>query len=211
MLGVVVGLAAEAEVARRLCTTVAVGGGDPAGAMQAAERLVEDGARGLISFGLAGGLSPNLNAGSVIVPEGVIDPAGHRWRADAGLSTRLGAVGGWLLAASDIIATRAAKRLAWQQSGAVAADLESGAVAEVAARHGLPFAVLRAVCDPADRDLPPAALTALDPAGRIRPGALLQSLIRFPGQLPALVALGREANQARQALLARVEAIGLLD
>jgi adenosylhomocysteine nucleosidase len=66
------------------------------------------------------------------------------------------------------------------------------------------------VCDPAERNLPLAALTALDPQGRIQPSALLRSLARHPDQIPALIALGREASRARTALLARVKQISPL-
>ncbi|WP_158746108.1 hypothetical protein [Acidisphaera sp. L21] len=210
MLGVVVGLVAEARIARGLGIEVAVGGGDAAGAAVAANRLAESGVTGLISFGLAGGLSPELAAGLVIVPEGVVAEDGTLWRANPALAARLGVAGGLLLAASAIIGTRQDKFAAWRRTGASAADLESGAVARVAAEHGLPFAVLRAICDPADRDLPPAAMTALDANGRIRPAALLRSLARHPGQISGLIALGREAASARTALLARVAAIGPL-
>ena len=40
-------------------------------------------------------------------------------------------------------------------------------MAEAAARHAVPFAALRAICDPASRALPHAALAALDQRGRI--------------------------------------------
>lgn len=210
MLGIVVGLAAEARLARGLGCRVAIGGGDAAGAATAAANLAGDGVSGLVSFGLAGGLSPDLAAGAIIVPQGVLD-ADCRWDADAALSARLGQAAGWLLAGTDILATQAAKRQAWQRSGALGVDLESGAVARVAAEHRLPFAVLRAVCDPSDRDLPPAAMTALDAQGRIRPAALARSLARFPWQIPALMALGWDAGRARRALLARVATIGMLD
>ena len=206
--GIVVGLAAEARLARGLGGEIAVGGGGSAGAFSAATRLVANGVDGLISFGLAGGLSPGLIAGAVVVPEGVVAASGARWLTDAALAARLGQPFGWVLAAPDILVTRAAKRQAWDRSGALAVDLESGAVAKVAADHGLPFAVLRTVCDPADRDLPPAAITALDAAGRIRPAALAYSLLRHPRQLPGLIALGREAGLARAALLAQVAAVG---
>lgn len=211
MLGIVVGLMAEARLARGLGCQVGVGGGDAQGAAAAAGRLVQAGASGLVSFGLAGGLSPDLRAGDVIVPEGVLDHAGRRWTVDPTLSARFGVPAGWLLAATGIIATRAAKRESWEQTGAAAVDLESGAVAMVAAEHRLPFAVLRAICDPADRGLPPAAMTALDTQGRIRAGALMRSLARHPGQLAGLIALGREAAKARQALAAKVAATGRLD
>ena len=80
-------------------------------------------------------------------------------------------------------------------------------MARVAARHHLPFAVLRAICDPAERDLPPAALVALDQAGAIGLWRVLVSLARAPQQLPGLLALARDAAAARRALLAATRAI----
>ncbi len=208
MLGIVVGLAAEARLARGLGGLVEIGGGLDGG-LAAAERLVGRGVCGLLSFGLAGGLSPEMEAGAIVVPAAVLSDDG-RWAADPALAALLGTPAGILLAASGIIATRAAKQAAWQRTGAMAVDMESGAVARVAAQRRLPFAVLRAVCDPAGRDLPPAALTAVDAAGRIKAAALAASLARHPGQVAGLVALAREAGRARQALLARVRTVGPL-
>jgi adenosylhomocysteine nucleosidase len=211
MIGIVVGFAAEARLARGVGGTVAIGGGGASGAAEAANRLAQSGVTALLSFGLAGGLAPGLVAGALVIPDSVVTETGERWLADPALAARLGPAAGALLAADAVIATRADKRAAWQRTAALAADIESGAVARAASAHRLPFAVLRAVCDPANRDLPPAALTALDAKGRIRPGALLASLARQPGQIGALIALGREAALARAALLARVAAIGPLD
>ena len=211
MIGIVVGFAAEARLARGLGGQTAIGGGDAAGAARAADRLARAGAHALISFGLAGGLDPGLRAGALVIPDAVTVAGGGHWNADPSLARRLGEAAGLVLSADAVITTAAAKQAAWRRSAAIAVDLESGAVATAAAAHGLPFAVLRAICDPAERDLPPAALDALDAEGRIRPGALLRSLARQPGQIGALIALGREAARARQALLARVTAIGQLD
>ncbi len=210
MLGIVVGLAAEARIARGLGGMVEVGGGGTEGALAAAQRLAGRGAHALLSFGLAGGLSPGMEAGGVIVPVAVMSD-GEAWATDPALAALLGKPAGTLLATAEIIATRAAKEAAWRRTGAVAVDMESGAVARVASRCRIPFAVLRAVCDPAGRTLPPAALDALDAGGRVRPLALLGSLARHPGQVAGLLALAREAGQARRALLARVAATGHLD
>ncbi len=206
MIGFVVGLEAEAQMARLFGCPVAVGGGGADGAARAAASLVARGVTRLVSFGLAGGLAPGLAAGAILVPERVMDGAGQVWLADPVLSARLGVAHGTLLAVPHIVATAAAKTALWQQTGAMAADIESGSVA----RAGLGFAVLRVVCDPAERDLPPAALTALDAAGRIKPGALVRSLARRPGQIASLVALGRDAAAARRALSAEVRRIGPL-
>lgn len=205
-LGIVVGLTAEARLASGLGGVVETGGGDAPGATAAATRLIQRGAGALLSFGLAGGLSPTLAAGARVIPAAVVDMGGQTWPVDLDLARRYGTATGTLLAADHVIATVEAKRAAWQATGADAADLESGAVARVAAQHGLPFAVLRAVCDPAGRDLPPAALTALDAQGRIQLFALIRALTGNPGQIPALIALGRDAALARRTLLALVRA-----
>jgi adenosylhomocysteine nucleosidase len=78
----------------------------------------------------------------------------------------------------------------------------------VAQRHGIPFAVLRAVCDPADRNLPPAALVALSAKGRIALARVAISILFRPQQIPGLIALARDASRARRALVGRVNQIG---
>ena len=200
-LGFVVGLAAEARIARRL-GLVAIGGGMPAGAEAAAEWLVAQGVRGLVSFGLAGGLDPALRPGDIMVPAMVrVD------RTDFATTDLAGPTSGRLLAGTAIAATAAAKQTLYTTTGAAAIDLESGAVALVAQRHNLPFAVLRAICDPAERDLPPAALAALDATGAIGVWRILLSLARRPAQLPGLVTLARDAAIARRALLRAADQI----
>lgn len=109
-----------------------------------------------------------------------------------------------ILGAAKPAGDAAGKRRLWQETGASAVDLESGAVARVARRLGLPFAVLRAICDPAERSLPPAALIALNETGRIQILQVLASVAANPAQLPMLIALARDAAAARQALIRRV-------
>jgi adenosylhomocysteine nucleosidase len=198
--GVVVGLAAEARLVRSLGWPVAIGGGTAGGAWLAAERLVSGGVTALISFGLAGGLDPALRAGSLLVPCAIITD-GQRLPTDPRLSGRLGSVSiPLLLGARDVIAGVAAKAALFAATGAAAVDLESGAVARVAAEHGLPFAALRAICDPAERDLPPAALIALDQRGVIGLARVLWSVLVHPAQVPGLLALAGDAATARRAL-----------
>jgi len=201
VLGFVVGLAAEGRIAARL-GPVAIGGGLPAGAATAAENLVARGVTGLVSFGLAGGLDPALRPGAIIIPARLRDGADI-----FNASPLLGPMHGDMVAGDRIVATAADKRALFLATGACALDLESGAVARVAARHHLPFAVLRAICDPAERYLPPAALVALDQAGAIGLWRVLVSLARAPQQLPGLLALARDAAAARRALLAATRAI----
>lgn len=176
------------------------GGGTPLGAEAAAERLVAKGATALVSFGLAGGLDPALIPGAVVVPAEVVE-GGYGYRTNYALCRQFGGQAPVrVLAATAILATPEQKRAARHATYAAIVDLESGAVARVATRHGLPFAAVRAVCDPAGFALPPLALEALDEGGRIGPWRVLRALMRRPGQIPALIALSGHAAEARAAL-----------
>jgi adenosylhomocysteine nucleosidase len=200
-------LAAEARMARRLGWQIAIGGGTVAGAEAAALRLVNEGVRALISFGLAGGLDPALRPGALIVASAVI-ARDERYPTDRNLLLMLG--GGMphlMLGADAIVADVEEKRRLRQRTGAAAVDLESGAVARAAAMHGIPFAVLRAICDPAESELPPAALVGLDTRGGIRAWRVLGSIAAHPTQLAALLALAADAATAKRSLGARVKSL----
>jgi nucleoside phosphorylase len=67
--------------------------------------------------------------------------------------------------------------------------MESHIAARVAAEHGLPFAVVRVVIDPADQALPAAAEVGLREDGSPNLPAVLQSVAQHPTQLPALMRL----------------------
>lgn len=205
-LGIITGLTAEARLAHGLGIVMA-GGGTPAGAERAAAALLRQGVTGLLSFGLAGGLNPSLRAGAVVVPASVIEH-GMLMRADPAMMAWLGGASHGLLVSQDeVVVSAAAKIRLHEATGAAAVDLESGAVARAARRAGIPFAVLRAVCDPAERTLPPAALLALDGGGAISLMRVLASLAGRPAQLPALLGLARDAARARAALVGRVHDI----
>jgi adenosylhomocysteine nucleosidase len=138
MLGFVTGLAAEARLLRKLPVLIGIGGGAPGGAARAARFLARQKAEALISFGLAGGLDPALPPGTLIIPCEVISGA-VRYACDGELSARLGGfTQSALLAGTGIAASITAKSSLHAESQAVALDLESGAVAAVAAEHDLP-------------------------------------------------------------------------
>jgi adenosylhomocysteine nucleosidase len=198
-----VGFAAEARVARLSGWRVGIGGGTTAGAADTARRLIDAGATGIVSFGLAGGLDPALPPGTLIVPKAVAADS-RVWLTDPELSARLGGSTGHVcLGWHRAVACPMEKRRLCEETGAVAVDMESGAVAAVAAEAGIPFAVLRAICDPADRAVPPAALVALNAAGGLAAGRMAMSILAKPGQVGALLKLARDAATARRALRER--------
>ena len=207
-LGVVTGLQAEARWLSRAGCMVQVGGGTPEGARVMAQKLVDEGAKALLSFGLAGGLQPGVPPGTLLVPARVLTST-KIYDCDPELMSFLGSACPLsLLAGQTIVATGAEKSALFEHYKAASIDLESGAVAEVAAQNALPFAVLRAVADPAERTLPPAALVALKDDGSLDSWGLIYSILRQPKQIPALIKIGQDAKAARRNLLERLKQIG---
>jgi len=105
------------------------------------------------------------------------------------------------IAGYNTVVTRAADKAALHKaSGAIAVDMESHIAAAYAHRHGLPFAVIRAISDPANRSLPGIATDALTPDGNVALSKVLGGLLRQPGQLPALISAGIDSERAFAAL-----------
>jgi hopanoid-associated phosphorylase len=211
MIGIVVGMLSEADL---LPTglAVAVSGGRPAKARVLADRLLAEGAAGLISFGIAGGLSPALRPGDLVVGTGVVTADGIV-AADAAWCRRLGqalpeALAGLIQGENDIAATPGHKAALFAASGALAVDLESAAVALACRRAGKPFAAIRAIADPAGRSLPSLALDALDEDGRALPMKVAAGLLRRPWELPGLIGVAGDSRAAFSALRAAVGRLG---
>jgi hypothetical protein len=196
---VVVGLASEARLLPA-GTRVLISGADTA-RLKADLAWLPAGVTRLLSFGIAGGIAPGVARGALLAAEALRvgeelflpDPD---WTAQ--IVARTGAAPA-VLAASDVLVPDAvAKRALHAATRALAVDMESGAVARAAARHGLPFAVLRAVADVAGEVIPSAA--AITPAGEPDLPRVLRGLLRRPWELPALLRLGRASAAAHARL-----------
>ncbi len=190
-------------------TLVAVSGmGGPA-ARSAAQSLIEAGASALVSWGMAGGLDPALAAGTLCLPGVVLAPGGGslvtdlHWREilTAAIGPRCRVVAGTLLTSEVALDDPAGKAAAFRGSGAVAVDMESSAIGEVAAARKLPFVVVRAILDTAADALPAVVLGAGAGAeGHVSWPRLVLGLLEAPGDLGAVIRLGQRYRRARQAL-----------
>ena len=196
---------------------LAISGMGPRAARSAAERLIGAGATSLVSWGLAGGLDPALEAGAVCVPREVIAADGSRlrtarsWQESLSSSVPFGrSVGNdALLTAEHALETPADKSAARRATGACAVDMESSAVAQVAEAHGVPFIAVRVIVDTA-RDVIPQAVAGASRAGKVRVGRLLLGLIRSPLEIAPLLRLARRYRVALRSLRA-VAALGKLE
>lgn len=198
-IGIVVGLAAEEKIARRLSTRVMISGGKPDVAARQAQELVNAGASTLMSFGIAGGLSPNLPPGTLIVADEIVTDF-EEYPAMANCAERVRARTGAIYGGWNIVATAAEKAEIRARTGALAVDMETGPVAKVAMEAGIPFIAVRAIADPASHGLPPAALLPLSVVGQPRLPAVFWSILKNPSQIPDLIRTAQETRAALKAL-----------
>jgi hopanoid-associated phosphorylase len=207
----VTGLAKEAEIVG-VADVVAVAGGGDASLADKLNALHGD-IRGVISIGLAGALSPHLNVGAVVIADRVLTGAEswdchEAWRVR--LMSRLPQAHQGQIFGSDVMIEKPeTKSGLYDATGALAVDMESQVAARFASARDLPLAVLRVISDDASHVLPPAALVAMKPDGGIALGRVLGSILKRPGQVPALVRTARSSNKAFAELLRCRDLLGV--
>ena len=176
------------------------------------QAAIERGTLGIISFGVAGGLAPDLATGDCVIGSGVHTeyeryPADRRWSRRL-LESIPGSVHAEIAGVDAPIAQSSEKVRLHACTGAKAVDMESHIAARIAARHDIPFAICRTIIDPAVRDLPPAAVIDLRDDGTPDVPAILHSVMHERNQIPALVRIAIDAWTARNALLRDRQLLG---
>ncbi|EAQ34405.1 hypothetical protein NB311A_17826 [Nitrobacter sp. Nb-311A] len=205
---IVTGLVQEARIAAGPGMTVICSSSNPRQLRELLDGFDPSTVRGVISFGVAGGLDPSLKSGDVVVATEVVDGA-SRWEAGLGLSEELidgSGLGGQkvvragLAGVEQVVLEQAGKARLHAATGASAVDMESHIAAAYATAAGLPFAALRVISDPATRALPAIARGAIKPNGNVDLKKVLRGLARNPLTLRALVSTGVDFNRALRSL-----------
>jgi adenosylhomocysteine nucleosidase len=205
---IVTGLVQEARIAAGPGMIVICSSSDPQQLRALLATLDSTTFRGVISFGVAGGLDPSLKSGDVVVATEVL--AGDtRFLAASALNEEMISsvalrgrriVRGGLAGVEQVVAAKACKAALRSVTGAAAVDMESHIAAAYAAKAGIPFAALRVISDPASRALPELAKTAVKPNGDIDLRKVLRGVARTPTTLRALVSTGIDFNRALRSL-----------
>ena len=209
-IGIVCALAREAQCLSAISgaphVNVEVAGIGPAQAAACATRLLRTGSRALVSFGFAGGLDPDLSAGTVVLPEQVrfgerIYRTTERWhrrsRAElAGMAVSTGA----LLTVDEMVPSPQLKAHYWAAARAVALDMESGAIGAIADAAEIPWLVVRAICDDAQMTWP---RWLCEPRGDNRTPGMRDALVgvlKRPADAVSTAQLAIDEARARRAL-----------
>ena len=218
--GIVVGLAEELitltskKMAKGQCLfmadklLVAYSGAGPVNAQSAAELLVAKGATRLISWGCAAALGESLRPGDLVLADKLIDAGNVEiavnadWTVHAknSLANYVVVYSGCLAESTRIVSSSKDKKQLHSNTGAIALDMESVAVARVAKQHTLPFLTIRVIADPVNMNLPRAINYSLNDQGEMVLRKLLLFLFLHPAELPGLIKLGFHFNAAKKTL-----------
>ena len=176
------------------------------------ERLVEQLTRlratGLISIGTAGGLSRRVTPGTLLVPKRILLSDGMALEPDTDWHAHvcralmpLDSINtGDLLTVNAVVRQPEHKRGLHDKTKAIAIDMESGQLAQLAKQTGIRFLALRVVMDTVDDEIPAAAAVAVNKQGDMALGPLLQYLLSHPGDLVGLIRTARRFRIAASSL-----------
>ncbi|MDD3288237.1 MAG: phosphorylase [Alphaproteobacteria bacterium] len=208
MLGIICGFKAEADIAQNVKgALVANAASRPELAKFLAENLIKRGATRLLSFGTAGGISPDLPVGSIVIGAAVVSDKG-RWECDREWGAEIpNSYSGAIWGSDVVIANAFDKAMIFGNSGCLAADMESHCIAEVAVANKIPFSVVRIVTDTFSMSLPPVAMVPFNEDGTVNGMGVAISLLKHPLQMPNVIRLGLNTGKAMKKLRAIAAAL----
>jgi adenosylhomocysteine nucleosidase len=162
----------------------------------------------IISAGFGGGLTDDVADGDIVIGTEVLDLFDHRnevrWRTSQKLSRHpeLAAIDGDLrvhfgkiLTADEMVLKSVNKRRLGKETGALAVDMETSAVAAVAAAHQTELLAVRCITDNAREDLP-REFNDFFILGQLQPARVLTACARRPRLVSDLARLGYRAGSS---------------
>ena len=168
-------------------------------ARRATQALIDGHApRWLLSCGFAGALRPDIPIGSIVVADSIVDQHEQSLKIDLHMPAdpARGLFVGRLLTADELVRTVASKKQLGEQHSALAVDLESLAVAQVARENKTRCLAVRVISDDLSADLPPEILSVVGATGSVRFGAAIGALWKRPSAAKDMWHMREQAQSA---------------
>jgi adenosylhomocysteine nucleosidase len=172
--------------------------------------------RMILSIGYAGGLDPDLAVGDLLVADKILVPAAESgqnasqasWAIDPALvdvamTLEVGqnakAKRGPLMTVDQVVVHPEQKQKLYAQSGALAVEMETSALVQLAQEKQIPFLSIRAISDTASQELIDVS-PLLSPDGEVSPLKAGWYVATHPGSLKSLNTLRQHASRATNVL-----------
>lgn len=156
----------------------------------------------ILSSGFSGALLPTMKIGQVVMANEIVDQHGQHKSINLTLSSdeANGLFVGRLLTADEMVRTVEQKQQLHEKHEAIAVDMESLAVAQVAAETKTGFMAVRVISDDMSADLPSEILSIIGDTGAVRVGAALTSIFKRPESVKDMLHLRSNAQAAAKSL-----------
>jgi adenosylhomocysteine nucleosidase len=174
---------------------------------------------GLLNIGFAGGLQASLTTGDALLPEHILavshvssshnpTPMGSispdaclaHLAATAADQAHLTQHRGTLVSVSEVLVHAATKQQLGQHSGALAVDMESYSIGQVAVAHALPFMTIRTIFDTCEDTIPFQVGSFTSADGVVQPLRAWGYLVSHPRTLLHIGPAWCKARRAGRAL-----------
>ena len=161
----------------------------------------------MISAGFGGAVLPGLSVGDVVAAQQVLHWSGSEFEEIAvgfyGRNTvadELSFARGTFISCDLILDKQSLGPKLPPGAANPVVEMESAAIARVAATHGIPFLGLRTISDPWNEELDFSIDEFCDDTMQIRPVKVLATILRRPRIIPQLIRLARNSRVAAAGL-----------
>ncbi|MBS0202694.1 MAG: 5'-methylthioadenosine nucleosidase [Planctomycetes bacterium] len=156
----------------------------------------------VISTGFAGALRADLKVGNIVVSNELVGLKIEPLKIDLAMAANpaKGLHVGRTLTVDRMVRTIADKQALATETGAIAVDMESIAVASVCRETKTRFMSVRAISDDMSTDLPPEVLSLIGETGAVRLGAVIGSLWKRPSSYKDMWRMREHAMEAADRL-----------
>ena len=177
-------------------------------ASKAADKYLSLNINALISWGVAGALDPEINSGDLVIANSIISKdktvqTASEWNKKLSSffsNSEQNVLNADISSGNEICASIEDKKNLFTNTGAVAVDMESAAIAEIASSNHLDFIVIRSVADKADTAIPEAVLKHTDNLGNPEIFKFISSCISKPKQINEIMILAKSYKKALKTL-----------
>ncbi len=166
-----------------------------------------------VSWGTAAGLSPQAQAGDLVLPDYVV-ANGQKYGTCNSFNEKLishlpdtvNLHRQAIAETNKVLASVADKKQLFSTSDCLAADMESGTLAALATENELPFTAIRSISDSAESPLPKALLASFD-QGAFQLRTFLTKAFLSPGEWWGITKMARDFKKARKTMIIAGEII----
>ena len=172
--------------------------------LNATKKLVKLNVDGLVSWGIAGAISHSINSGDMVIARSVINhrniySTSREWQKKIishFKDSSYKIFNGDVVSTEKICTSFEEKIKLFRKTKALAIDMESAGIAEIAMASNLDFIIIRAIADNADSNIPEAVIKNIDNFGRINIGRFLVYCLFHPAQIYELILLAISYKKA---------------